>query len=200
MTLAEPKPFQPPTTTELLQSAGAGDQCAWEQLVRRFEPAVAAMVSSFRLQDADARDAAQRTWLQMIEYHGQVREPEALAGWLKTTARRECLRIVRDQRRTEPLDGMEGAECTDVSIDIEQRVIDADTKRQLGQLIRRLPQRSSALLGLLFQEDPPCYAELSRKTGIPVGSIGPTRARALIQLRRLIAAQAGASRKPGCRA
>src|SRR2546423_3784018 len=127
MTLAERKPFQPPTTTELLHSAGAGDQCAWEQLVRRFEPAVAAMVSSFRLQDADARDEAQRTWLQMIEYHGQVREPEALAGWLKTTARRECLRIVRDQRRTEPFEGMEGAERMDVSIDIEQRVIDADT-------------------------------------------------------------------------
>ena len=92
-----------PTTTELLRTAVGGDPAAWEELVRRYEPAVAAMVTGFRLQEADARDAMQRTWLRMLESHRQIREPEALGGWLKTTARRECLRILAEQRRIDPL-------------------------------------------------------------------------------------------------
>ena len=91
-----------PTTTQLLRSAGGGDPGAWKEIVRRYEPAVAAMVVTYRLQEADARDATQRTWLRLLESHQQIREPEALGGWLKTTARRECLRILAEQRRNDP--------------------------------------------------------------------------------------------------
>ena len=78
--------FDTLTTSELLRIAACGDHAAWETIVRRFEPAVAAMISGYRLQEADARDATQRTWLRMLENHQQIREPEALGGWLKTTA------------------------------------------------------------------------------------------------------------------
>jgi len=189
MTVAEIQLPQSPTTTELLRTAGTGDPAAWDQLVRRFEPAVAAMIRTYRLQDADARDAAQGTWLLMIERYQQVREPEALAGWLTTTARRECLRIVRDRRRVDPVDAESQAERPDATCDTEQRVVDADTAQQLRQLMRLLPARSRVLLSALFEENPPAYAELSRRVGIPVGSIGPTRARALHQLRVLIEAK-----------
>ncbi|HEY4005820.1 MAG TPA: sigma-70 family RNA polymerase sigma factor [Pseudonocardia sp.] len=179
-----------PTTTELLRIAEGGDQGAWTQLVRRYEPSVAAMIRTYRLQEADALDAAQRTWLLMIQHHRQVREPEALGGWLTTTARRECLRIVRDRRKADPVDPTSEAEHPDTTCDTERQVIDADTAQQLRELMGLLPARSRALLIALFAENPPAYAELSRRTGIPVGSIGPTRARALRQLRILIDAKA----------
>jgi len=172
------------TTTDLLRIAVAGDPVAWEQIVRRYEPAVAAMVSSYRLQEADARDATQRTWLRMLECHQQIREPEALGGWLKTTARRECLRILDEQRRHDPLP--EGAEFSDTGVDVERAVVDHDQARHLRRLLATLPARSFALLSSLFQDDPPGYAQLSADTGIPVGSIGPTRARALRRLRRMV--------------
>ena len=171
------------TTTELLHIAMGGDPAAWEKIVRRFEPAVAAMINTYRLQEADARDATQRTWLRMLENHHQIREPEALGGWLKTTARRECLRILAEQRRVDPLP--ETTEYPDALADVERTVVDLDQARYLRGLLALLPARSFALISSLFQDDPPAYAQLSAATGIPVGSIGPTRARALRRLRRM---------------
>ena len=172
-----------PTTTQLLRSAGGGDPGAWKEIVRRYEPAVAAMVVTYRLQEADARDATQRTWLRLLESHQQIREPEALGGWLKTTARRECLRILAEQRRIDPLP--EGAECPDTPSTSSGRS-STPTRRTPARPAGGLPARSFALINSLFQDNPPGYAQLSASTGIPVGSIGPTRARALRKLRRLV--------------
>jgi RNA polymerase sigma factor (sigma-70 family) len=176
--------YATPTTTDLLRIAVGGNPAAWEQIVRRYEPAVAAMITTYRLQEADARDATQRTWLRLLESHRQIREPEALGGWLKTTARRECLRILAEQRRIDPLP--EVAEYMDTAVDVERSVVEIDQARQLRGLLATLPTRSFALLSSLFQDDPPGYAQLSAATGIPVGSIGPTRARALRKLRRMV--------------
>ena len=173
-----------PTTTDLLRTAVGGNPAAWEELVRRYEPAVAATITTYRLQEADARDAAQRTWLRMLESHRQIREPEALGGWLKTTARRECLRILTEQKRIDLMP--EGAEYTDAAVDVERSVVEIDQARHVRGLLATLPTRSFALISSLFQDDPPGYAQLSAATGIPVGSIGPTRARALRRLRRLV--------------
>jgi RNA polymerase sigma factor (sigma-70 family) len=197
MTVTDHAPVRS-TTTELLRAAVAGDHTAWEQLVSRFEPVVLSVINGYRLQEADARDAAQRTWLLMIERHQQIREVEALGGWLRTTVRRECLRIIRERQRIAPLQPAEAADFPDVTVDIEQRVVDADTARQLWTMIESLPARSSLLLSTLFRDNPPGYAELARSTGIPVGSIGPTRARALSRLRRQFDEGSEASRALGC--
>jgi RNA polymerase sigma factor (sigma-70 family) len=172
------------TTTELLCAAGDGSSDAWDQLVRRFEGVVNSAIRAYRLQDADARDAAQRTWLQLIEHHRQLRNPEALGGWLATTARRECLRTLRVRQRTAPI--AEAEELSDPRDDTEERVVDAVAAGQVRALMELLAPRARTLLFALFEENPPAYAELSRRTGIPVGSIGPTRARALGRLRELI--------------
>jgi RNA polymerase sigma factor (sigma-70 family) len=199
MTVTDHAPVRS-TTTELLRAAVDGDHTAWEQLVSRFEPVVLSVINGYRLQEADARDAAQRTWLLMFERHQQIREAEALGGWLRTTVRRECLRIIRERQRMAPLPPAESADFPDVTVDIEQRVIDADTTQQLWTLIESLPTRSYLLLSSLFRDNPPAYGELACRTGIPVGSIGPTRARALSRLRRQFEEGSEASRAVGCRA
>ena len=184
-TVADHAPPRPATTAELLHAATDGDQVAWRELVLRFEPIVAGTILDLGLQPADARDAAQRTWLQMVENHSKIRKPEALGGWLRTTARHECLRIIRERWRVDPLDDPDGGAFPDATVDVEQTVVDADTVRRLRDLLITLPPRSALLLTELFRDEPPGYAELARLTGIPIGSIGPTRGRALHVLRRL---------------
>ena len=76
--------------------------------------------------------------------HQQIREPEALGGWLKTTARRECLRILAEQRRIDPLP--EGTEYPDTAVDVERSVLDPDQARHLRGLLTTLPARSFALI------------------------------------------------------
>jgi DNA-directed RNA polymerase specialized sigma24 family protein len=80
---------------DLLPRVAAGDSAAWEEILRRYGALVSATVRAFRLQDADTLDAVQTTWLRLAENAHQVRHPARLGGWLATTARRECLRILR---------------------------------------------------------------------------------------------------------
>jgi RNA polymerase sigma factor (sigma-70 family) len=188
------------TTTELLHLAVNGDRDAWEMLMSRFEPAVSAVINSYRLQEADARDVAQRTWMQVFEHHHKIREPEALGGWLRTTTKHECLRILRDQQRIGPLYDAGAVERPDVTVDVERHVVEAEMARQVHGLLRKLPARSVTLICSLFQEDPPCYSDLAADTGIPVGSIGPTRARALRSLRLLIEGEPEPPHRSRCRA
>jgi RNA polymerase sigma factor (sigma-70 family) len=178
------------TTTELLRLAVDGDRDAWGQLMRRFEPAVSAVINSFRLQEADARDVAQRTWMQLFEHHNKIREPEAVGGWLRTTAKHECLRILRDQQRVRPLFDLRADELPDATVDVERHAVDAEMVRHVRGLLRGLPARSVTLICSLFQDSPPCYSELAADIGIPIGSIGPTRARALRSLRQLLEGEA----------
>jgi RNA polymerase sigma factor (sigma-70 family) len=163
---------------DLLPRLSNGDPTAWEEIVRRYGRLVTATVRSFRLQNADALDAVQMTWLRLGENALRIQSPERLPGWLATTARRECLHILRQAKRASgPID------VADPSMDPERRAIDADTARTLWNLVDELPPRQRTLLRALFTDQPRPYTEVSRTTGIPAGAIGPTRARALAKLR-----------------
>jgi RNA polymerase sigma factor (sigma-70 family) len=179
-----PSTVEPPGTTALLGAAGRGDQAAWEEIVRRYSGLVTATVRSYRLQEADASDAEQRTWLRLVEHHRRVRDPEHLGGWLATTASRECLSILRSHRAVADLADADA--LPDPHGDVEQRVVDADEAAHLWNVVTLLPPRGRAVVRALFSDERTPYAEVSRATGIPVGSLGPTRARVLRQLRALL--------------
>lgn len=170
----------PDSATDLLARASHGDPMAWDDVLRRYGSLVSATVRSFQMQDADALDAVQTTWLRLAENAHRVRFPERLGGWLAITARRECLRILR---QADPAPNLLPDTLADRSMGPEQSVIDADTTRRLWNLVAELPPRRRTLLQALFTDHPRSYNEVARAAGIPQGAIGPTRARALRQLR-----------------
>ncbi len=161
-----------------------GDAVAWEEVLGQYGTLVSATVRTFRLQDADARDAVQATWLRLAENAHRVQwseqlGSEQLAGWLVTTARCECLRILRQAERTP---GSVGT-VADPSVGPEQRLIEAEAARMLWEFVEELSPRQRTLLRALFTDPPRPYADVARDAGIPTGAVGPTRARALRQLR-----------------
>ncbi|MDQ3763471.1 MAG: sigma-70 family RNA polymerase sigma factor [Actinomycetota bacterium] len=172
------------SVADLLLRIGDADAEAWGEIVRRYGELVATTVRSFRLQDADALDAVQMTWLRLAENAHRVQFPDKLGGWLATTARRECLRILRQVRPALDL-LLEVAPETvaDPSAGPEERAIDADTAQTVRKLVAELSPRRQVLMWMLFTDNPRPYAEVARAAGIPPGGIGPTRARALRQLR-----------------
>jgi RNA polymerase sigma factor (sigma-70 family) len=159
---------------------------AWDEIVRQYGNLVSATVRSFHMQDADALDAMQMTWLRLAENAHRVRFPERLGGWLATTARNECLRICRQSVPVPDPWVMEPDALADRSMGPEQRVVDAHAAQLLWDIVAELPPRQRAVLRELFTDEPRPYAEVSRAAGIPVGGIGPTRARALRQLRDVL--------------
>ncbi len=182
-----PAGVPPDAAAELLRRAGAGDPRAWEEILHRYSGVVLARVRTYRLQDADALDAVQMTWLRLAENTHRIHHPERLAGWLATTAGRECLHILNQAKRTPtPTDELIDR-VTDPVTNPEQRVIDAETAQILRNLVAELsPRRRRLLQALVYTDHPQPYTELAASTGIPVGSIGPTRERALCQLRKML--------------
>jgi RNA polymerase sigma factor (sigma-70 family) len=171
------------SVADLFQRIGDGDPAAWDEILRRYGKLVSTIVQSFRLQEADALDAMQMTWLRLAENADRVQFPERLGGWLATTARRECLRLLRQAKLRPHLTDMASETVADPSTDPEQRAIDANTTWTLWKLVDELSPRQRTLLRMLFTDNTCSYAKAARIAGIPLGGIGPTRARALRQLR-----------------
>lgn len=171
------------SVADLLPRVSDGDPAAWEEVVRRYDKLVSATVRSFRLQDADALDAIQTTWLRLAENAHHVLRSERLGGWLAATARHECLRILRQTKPSPgPLETVADT-VADHAVGPEQRAIEGDAARTLWNLVEELPTRQRTLLRALFTDHPRPYAEVAHIAGIPPGAIGPTRARALQHLR-----------------
>ncbi len=170
----------------LVQAAAGGDQRAWNALVDRFASTVWAIARGHRLNSADAADVFQTTWMRLFEHLDRIEQPERVGGWLATTARRECLRLLRLSGRQVP-----SGEDLDVIADPTtsrppERDLVAEERRNLvNQLVEQLPPRSQVLLRLLSADSPLSYKEISEALNMPIGSIGPTRVRALEHLRRL---------------
>ena len=168
--------------TRLVASAVAGDPNGWEALVQEFGGLIRAITRAHRLRDAHAADVAQVTWLRLLEHLDDVREPARVGAWLATTARRECLRVLRDGTRHL---SFEDDAHEDASPERPgEELIVAERDRALWHAFARLRASDQALLEMLLVADPrPSYEEISAALDIPIGSIGPTRARALERLR-----------------
>lgn len=182
------------TTGELLAAAGAGDSAAWEALVDRYSRLVWAVVRGFALSAADAADVSQTTWLRLVEHLDRVREPDHLGAWLASTARHECLRVLRKNGREVPgpeadLD-LESGEPTPEAV-----VLEHERQHLLWRSLGELPQRCQILLRALAATPAPSYQEVSAALGMPIGSIGPTRARCLDHLKKRLDLHAGTGPK-----
>jgi RNA polymerase sigma factor (sigma-70 family) len=143
---------------------------------------VRAVVGSYRLQEADFADAVQNTWLRALERLHTVRDPESLGGWLTTVARRECLALLARSRRESPT-GVEEDQLVVQDPGPEAMVLAEEARRAVAHAVTELPVKPRELVSVLFSTPEPNYAEVSRLMGLPIGSIGPTRQRALRTLR-----------------
>jgi RNA polymerase sigma factor (sigma-70 family) len=171
------------SSTTLLEQAAHGDQLAWRQLVEKYDRLVRSVAGSFRLQAADVHDVAQTTWLRLVQNLHTIRDPERLAGWLTVTASRESLGVLRRASRYAPM----VADSPDPAVDTESSVTALDTADELWATVAELPPRQQRLLIALFREELKSYNEVAAHCAMPIGSIGPTRARALSHLQRKLA-------------
>ena len=165
----------------LVRAAASDDQSAWNELVDRFSGLVWHVVRGFRLPDAVAEDAYQTTWLRLTEHLDRIRQPESLAGWLARTARNECLRTVRLSQREQLTD--EPDETPEGGSSIDSRHLASERDAVLWAAFATLGDRCQQLLRLLLTDPPIPYETISEMLDMPIGSIGPTRARCLQKLR-----------------
>jgi RNA polymerase sigma factor (sigma-70 family) len=168
-------------TGELISSALGGDSAAWRELVEQHAGLVWSIVRGMGLQDADAADVFQTVFLRLTEKLGQVREPERLPGWLATTCRREVYELSRSKhRRSGPDDGMDERPSDDAGP--EEVVATGDTSECVLAGLRRLSKECQRLLRMVAMRRDLSYADIGAALDVPIGSIGPMRARCLHRL------------------
>lgn len=169
---------------DLVRAAAGGDTQAWDALVARYAGLVWSIARAHRLTDADAADVSQTTWLRLVENLATLREPDRVSSWLVTTARRECLRTLRASGRetlAEPVDlDVLDADAPAVDAALLQR----ERSAVLWECFERISDPCRRLLRVLMASPPPSYEDVSAALGMPIGSIGPTRARCLAGLRK----------------
>lgn len=178
--------------TTLVAAAAEGNETAWNEIVDRYTPLLVRVILRYRLTQGELEDVAQTVWLRLVEHLDELREPRALPMWIITTAKREALRFAAQMSRVQPRDPQDAAWSsrlvTEDDPDVE--LLRAERHAALLEGFATLSSRQRELLILLAQDPPIPYLEISRRTGIPVGSIGPTRARALERLRETPSVQA----------
>jgi RNA polymerase sigma factor (sigma-70 family) len=167
----------------LIRAANAGDEAAWGTIVDRFTGLIWAITRAHRLSSTDAADVTQTTWLRLIEHLDRIQDPERLGAWLATTARHECLRLIRLRGRELPTDE---ASLFDAPTEhhLDRRLLTRERDSALARALATIGERCQALLRLLASVEPPSYEEIGAALGMPVGAIGPTRVRCLEKLRR----------------
>ncbi len=170
----------------LVRQAVAGDEDAWAAIVDRYATLVWSVCRRFGLSPADTDDVAQAVWLRLLEHLPSLREPAALPGWLATTTRRECLRHAqKTQRRNSheaPL--FDETQAQPASVELDDWLLRAERLDALRAAFTSLGEKCRRLLGVLLRDPAPAYSEISIELNMPIGSIGPIRARCLETLRR----------------
>jgi RNA polymerase sigma factor (sigma-70 family) len=173
----------------LVLAAGDGNQEAWAELVRRFEGMIASVGRRYGLSQADIGELQQTTWLRLVENIHRLKQPERVGGWLATTASRQSLQLAKRSSRYSSGADHVLANLPDTSqpFDLELAPDSAEC-RALQRAWDQLKPRCRTLLSLLMAEEGVVgYKELSQLLDMPIGSIGPTRARCLDHLRHLLA-------------
>jgi RNA polymerase sigma factor (sigma-70 family) len=173
---------------DLVAAAARGDRRGWDGLVREFGGMIWAIARAHRLRDADAADVSQATWLRLLEHVRNLNDPSRVGAWLATTARRECLRILRDGERR-VLFADDGPEDESQEPAPGAALLISERDEALWSCFSRMRPSDQALLRLVMAEPRPSYEEIAAALDMPIGSIGPTRQRALDRLRQQLETQ-----------
>jgi RNA polymerase sigma factor (sigma-70 family) len=180
--LRTPPPRPPTQLAALAAAAVAGDELALDRLVDRFDVVLRRIARSYRLDPWDVDDVVQATWLQFFRHVRSLREPAAVGGWLATTARRECLKVLHHRTRERLTEEPgEHAPCLRAGPDAE--LLDAERRELVRGALAELPDRPRRLMRVLVTRPELSYEDVAHTLRMPIGSIGPTRARALERMR-----------------
>lgn len=188
-----PEPSEQPVEATRWELAAAlflrwrdGDSRAMDDLVRLLTPTLWHVARAYGLDAVLAEDVVQTTWLTLVRRHETILEPQAVAGWLTTTARREAWRVGKQQRRADPSETEQLEAHLPAGESAEDEATRTASADELWTAVNQLAERCQRLLRIIAFDDRPDYARIATDLEMPVGSIGPTRQRCLTKLKALL--------------
>ncbi len=177
---------------QLVQACLNGNEDAWTALISKYERMIYSVPIRYGAAPQDAADIFQQVCVELFAKLGDLRKVESLRSWLLTVASHQSLRWKKAPvQRDVALDGGDEdhprIEISDDNPLASERLIEVEMEQLLRETIRKLPQRCGTLIRMLFYSDEAVpYAEVARRLGLAIGSIGFIRGRCLKRLRGLL--------------
>jgi len=179
---------------QLLLACRRGDQSAWATLLHRYQRLIYAIPRRAGLNDDDSAEVFQDVFATLFQKLHDIEDPGRLHAWLVTTAKRKTWRTISKSRQWQQTSesGEDDEQDQLATIADDSPLPDAEMMRleqqhQVRLALSALDERCRKLLELLFYRDEPAsYAEIASSLGTSEGSIGPTRARCLSKMMRLL--------------
>jgi RNA polymerase sigma factor (sigma-70 family) len=176
---------------DLIWRCRQGSSGAWHQLLNKYERLVYSVPLRYGLSRDDAADIAQITFTILVQSLDSLSEDSRLGPWLVTVARRHTWRMLERNRRESASDHLEGADLAESAVLLGKSDADSIEHWELTAWLDAGLSKIGAscrelLLALYFQPESSSYAEVAARLGMPVGSIGPRRARCLKSLRQIL--------------
>ncbi|HYP28259.1 MAG TPA: sigma-70 family RNA polymerase sigma factor [Blastocatellia bacterium] len=179
---------------ELIAACLEGDHEAWEALLARYQRLIYSIPLKSRLSVDDAADIFQSVCLKLYEKLDTLRNHQRISSWLITTTTRESWRVSARQRKEQQSFSVDDEGASDSLAEIATTGPLADEEREtlerqhiIREAVEALPDRCRDLITMLFyHKDELSYAEIARRMNMPVPSVGPTRARCLEKLKKLL--------------
>ena len=174
------------TDPELVSMCLQGDAEAWEALIVRYRRLIYSVPVRFGFSSADGADVFQAVCLKLIEHLHEVKDETKVSSWLITTTTRQCIHVKSLKYRESGTDD-EFEDPPDPGENLEEVRIMTERQQMVRDAVDQLTGRCRTLLEMLyFDQRALSYEEISQTMGMPVASIGPTRARCLDKLRTIL--------------
>jgi RNA polymerase sigma factor (sigma-70 family) len=174
------------TDPELVALCLKGDPLAWEALIMRYRRLIFSVPVRFGFTSADAADVFQAVCVKLLEHLHEVKDESKVSSWLITTTTRQCLHV-RSLKQREASTDEQFEEPPDPGENLEELRIMTEQQQTVRQAVDQLSDRCKTLIEMLyFDRRSLSYDEIGQLMGMPVSSIGPTRARCLDKLRTIL--------------
>lgn len=178
----------------LVLACRRGDETAWETLIERFQRLIYSIPRRAGLDEDAAADVFQNVFASLVERLDRIEQPDRIQAWLVTTAKRETWRAVLNRNESRSAASAEDETDADLLDRLpdnarlpDEVLLEMEKQHTVRTAVGALDERCNQLLTLLFyRAEPPAYAEIASRLGISAGSIGPTRARCLQKLLRIL--------------
>lgn len=179
---------------EIIHACLKGDAAAWEALIKRYQRLIYSIPLKSGLTTDEAADVFQSVCVKLLEKLSTIRDHDRLAAWLITTTSRECWRLSATRNRyptisrghdDEELDSL--ADLADSKSLVDEQRVAIEQQQAVRQAVAALPERCRELITMLFyRKDEMSYVEIAQRMKMPTSSVGPTRARCLEKLKKLL--------------
>jgi RNA polymerase sigma factor (sigma-70 family) len=178
-----------PSDHALIEASRKGDAIAWQTLVERYQRLIYTVPRRAGLDETRASDVFQKVFAKLVANLHRIEQPDRIQAWLVTTAKRETIRMLqKEQRYAETAQDISEQEITPDHQPIPDEIVEKLEEQHLVRVaVSQVGDKCRHLLTLLFYHpEPISYQEIAGMLEMSEGSIGPTRARCLQKVQKVL--------------